>query len=268
MTTLPCCTGFIDHGEPIGKVISINGIQTYLSEPSQPSKATLVIATDIFGFTLPNVRLIADAFAKQSYRCLIPDLFNGTEPPADLLEDSLAFQTQASPFFSKVKAISRFAWHLPGFLYRNPISKGIQIIKTIIQHASNDGKVFALGYCWGGRIVTILAQDSALPLEAVCAAHPSGLNIPTDIQLLCKSMYIILAEIDMEMKEPERLVIKDTLRQKQVEHPHLFFEYKYYQGMIHGFSVRGCEMDSHVKRQREDAFDTTVSFFNKFIDLH
>ena len=85
MSQLACCGGFIDEGQPSGKEENITGVDCYVAIPASDSgksqassTAVVVIATDVFGFRLPNARLIADSFAKElSVKCIVPDLFQG-----------------------------------------------------------------------------------------------------------------------------------------------------------------------------------------------
>lgn len=50
----------------------------YVSKPSDGSKAkTVIFVTDIFGYELVNVRLLADEYAAQGLYCLIPDILEG-----------------------------------------------------------------------------------------------------------------------------------------------------------------------------------------------
>lgn len=86
MSQVACCGGFIDEGQPSGKEENIGGVNCYVAvSPSgiaddshTNSNAFVVIATDVFGFRLPNARLIADSFAKElSVKCIVPDLFQG-----------------------------------------------------------------------------------------------------------------------------------------------------------------------------------------------
>lgn len=50
----------------------------YVSPSSDGSKAkTVIFITDIFGYELVNVRLVADEYAAQGFHVVVPDLFEG-----------------------------------------------------------------------------------------------------------------------------------------------------------------------------------------------
>jgi hypothetical protein len=84
MSQVACCGGFIDEGQPSGKEETIAEVNCYVATPQSGNgsqtntNSFVVIATDVFGFRLPNARLIADSFAKElSIKCIVPDLFQG-----------------------------------------------------------------------------------------------------------------------------------------------------------------------------------------------
>merc|ERR1712087_378530 len=61
-----CVSGHVHEGTPKGKVETIAGLNTYVSPSSDGSKAkTVIFITDIFGYELVNVRLVADEYAAQ-----------------------------------------------------------------------------------------------------------------------------------------------------------------------------------------------------------
>lgn len=82
----PCCVaGFVDSGIPTGSEQLVAGISCYVAAPETATTKAIVIATDVFGFKLPNVRLIADGYARRGFYCIVPNLLVN-EPPMDLLD--------------------------------------------------------------------------------------------------------------------------------------------------------------------------------------
>lgn len=54
-----CLSGKIQTGKPKGREAEIAGLQTYIAEPENGSPSrTVVFLVDIFGWTLPNIRLL------------------------------------------------------------------------------------------------------------------------------------------------------------------------------------------------------------------
>lgn len=53
-----CVTGSLDSGQPCGAEVKLAGTPCYLAQPEQPNGCAVVIATDVFGWTLTNTRNI------------------------------------------------------------------------------------------------------------------------------------------------------------------------------------------------------------------
>jgi len=75
----PCCIAVELHaGTPAGKETKLHGLDCYVSDPPGAPKAIVVILTDIFGWTLPNSRILADSYAKRLHaQVIVPDFFDG-----------------------------------------------------------------------------------------------------------------------------------------------------------------------------------------------
>ena len=69
-----CCkSGFKWDGKPTGKVEKIAGLDTYVAGDNK--NAAILIVHDIFGWTLPNLRILADHYAKEANATVyLPDL--------------------------------------------------------------------------------------------------------------------------------------------------------------------------------------------------
>lgn len=69
-----CCkAGFKWSGSPVGKESTIAGNKTYVTGDNKD--VAIMIIHDVFGWTLPNLRLIADHFAKEvGATVYLPDL--------------------------------------------------------------------------------------------------------------------------------------------------------------------------------------------------
>ena len=68
-----CKTGFKWGGEPSGVESTLAGNQTYVTGTSD--SAAILIVHDVFGWTLPNTRLLADHYAREANATVyLPDL--------------------------------------------------------------------------------------------------------------------------------------------------------------------------------------------------
>jgi hypothetical protein len=74
-----CMTGTLHVGETKGKEETIPGTswQVYVARPPTPSTKSIIILADLFGWTLPNARLLADRYATQGFNVWLPDIFEG-----------------------------------------------------------------------------------------------------------------------------------------------------------------------------------------------
>lgn len=94
-------------GKPAGKIEEINGIRNYVAIPKTDyakNKAVLIlpgapisvvptatslnqtVAADVFGISLVNSQLIADAFAENGLQCYLIDYLQGDDVPPDALK--------------------------------------------------------------------------------------------------------------------------------------------------------------------------------------
>ena len=68
-----CKTGFKWDGEATGKETTLNDKKAYVTGDSKD--AAILVVTDIFGWTLPNIRILADHYAKECNATVyVPDV--------------------------------------------------------------------------------------------------------------------------------------------------------------------------------------------------
>lgn len=68
-----CKTGFKWNGTATGKESTLNKAKAYVAGDSKD--AAILIVTDIFGWTLPNIRILADHYAKEANATVyVPDM--------------------------------------------------------------------------------------------------------------------------------------------------------------------------------------------------
>jgi hypothetical protein len=74
-----CKTGFAWNGKSTGKETTLGKNKAYVTGDNKD--AALLIICDIFGWTLPNVRLLADHYAKEAnVTVYVPDLYIFSTP--------------------------------------------------------------------------------------------------------------------------------------------------------------------------------------------
>ena len=81
----------IHEGTPLGNFETVHGLRTYVSNPKDTSSGkvdTVVFLHDIFGPDLVNTKIVADEWAGQGYKVLMPDLFDNDPVPDKYLKVS------------------------------------------------------------------------------------------------------------------------------------------------------------------------------------
>ncbi|KAI9350803.1 dienelactone hydrolase [Obelidium mucronatum] len=271
MASIACCSGSIASKSTsalVGREETIAGHACYVSYPKKPIGAlsTVVIAADIFGYKLINSRLIADKFASAGYLAVIPDLFKGSELPANIM--STISDSKAS-IFQKIYAFGQLLWYMPGFLWKNSFSKGVSILETVIlelKEKRNVKKVAVQGYCWGGSLAVKLAQHPNT-IDVACAAHPSFLQIPADIEKIQKPIFFVLPSKDHSIKEQHKNIIESVLAGKDKSSENGFLhQVEWFEGAQHGFAVRGDDSDPVVAAMAQTALNNAISFFGDVLN--
>ncbi|KAJ7018476.1 chlorocatechol-degradation protein [Mycena alexandri] len=241
-----CFIAVTHDGTPEGKIEKIGGIECYIATPTiaHPTDKVLVFLTDIFGLALQNNRLLADDFARNGFKTIVPDLFSGdpilVNPPAD---------------FDRQKWS---ASHGPGEV-RPIIDKVIGALKE------EGATAFAgAGFCFGARYVFDLAFDGILSVSAV--SHPSRLVVPDDLEkyaTVAKAPLLINScEVDQAFPL-EAQAQADAILGGGKFAPG--YHREYFPGCSHGFAVRGDISDPKVKAGKEGAFKASVEWFAKYL---
>lgn len=245
MSITPCCLkGFEWEGTPTGRVGKLANNETYIAGDN-PDRAVLLII-DLFGWTFPNARLLADHYAKEaSATVYVPDYFGGESLPVEHL---LKAEFQKIDFQGFLKRNSREI--------REPeIFDCAQALKTKYK------KVGAVGYCYGGWAVFRLgAKEHQPPLvDCIAAGHPSLLT-KKDIDEVAVPVQILAPEIDAAFTAEMKTYSFETIQKLGVP-----FDYLHFPEVEHSCLTRG---DQTVKGEREAMTrgkDVAAGWFNQFL---
>ncbi|KAF5386516.1 hypothetical protein D9757_005876 [Collybiopsis confluens] len=160
-----CVKGVTHDGEPKGKWEVINGVNSYVATPTKdyPKDKVLLYLADIFGPQLINNRLLADDFANNGFKTIVPDIFNGDPAPADALTDGST-------------------WDLYQWFGGHGQDKTRPTVDKVLEALKSEGVTSfgVLGYCFGDPadlekyksdakaplLISSCPVDSQFPLEA------------------------------------------------------------------------------------------------------
>jgi carboxymethylenebutenolidase len=160
----------------------------YLARPAGKAPA-IVIFTEMFGLARHN-REMADDYARRGFVALVPNLYWRSEYSGELGYD----EPDRSAAWARLKA---FAVDAAG----RDIVTAVNWLRT--QPWSN-GKVFALGFCAGGRMAFVAAArakvDAAVSFYGMGIAHHAAefgnVACPVHLHYGMKDPHIPLAEVN------------------------------------------------------------------------
>ncbi|KAL1746900.1 dienelactone hydrolase [Schizophyllum fasciatum] len=241
-----CVRGVRWEGTPAGKIETINGVEAYVATPEQdyPKDKVLLLLTDIFGVPLVNNKLLADDYAANGFKTVIPDFLNGDAAPADAM----------SPGSN---------WDIQKWFVNHGQDKTRPSLDKVIAGLKEQGVTTfgAVGYCFGGRYVFDLAFDGVIKAAAV--AHPSLLQVPADLERYAQTNVPLLiesCEVD-NMFPPAAQEQADAILGGGKFAPG--YQRNYWAGCHHGFAVRGDQSNPSVKAGKEGAFKNVVEWMAK-----
>ncbi|KAJ3508391.1 hypothetical protein NLJ89_g5778 [Agrocybe chaxingu] len=154
-----CVKTHLHEGNPVGEVVPLGGMDTYVSVPRRDSpgpKKIFIFFSDIYGPLYQNTKLIQDQIAANGYTVLGPDYFFGD--PIYLHDNEPDFDMVA--WFNNKTALARAATPL-----------WLEAVKQKYGVNGKDVKYTVSGYCFGAPY----ALDVAATDDVVAAsfAHPS-----------------------------------------------------------------------------------------------
>ncbi|KAJ7443819.1 dienelactone hydrolase endo-1,3,1,4-beta-D-glucanase [Mycena latifolia] len=243
-----CFKAVTHEGTPEGKREKIGGVDCYIATPTvdYPKDRVVLFLTDVFGLELDNNLLLADDFARNGFKTIVPDIFNG---------DAVNPIAHAAGKFDREKW---FAAH-GAAQTRPPIDSVIAALK-----AEGVTGFAATGYCFGARYAVDLAFDGLLRATAI--SHPSRLQVPADLEkyaaVSSAALLINSCTVDpvfpLEAQTQADAIFGDGKFAPGYKRAH-------WEGCTHGFAVRGDMSDPLVKAGKEGAFKECVEWFLKYL---
>ncbi len=173
--------------------------------PANAPKALLFIY-DIFGYfpqSIQGADILATSDTDHEYAVFIPDWFEGK--PADISwypPDTDEKGKALGNFFQTTGAPPATAQKVPAFM------------KEIEKQYSSISTWGVVGFCWGGKIVSITTSTDSTPFKAAAEVHPAMVD-PSDAENI-KIPLCLLASKD-EPKEDVEKFEKNLKGEKYVE---------------------------------------------------
>jgi len=238
-----CCKipPVVDEGySPKGKYIDLNGMKTYVTGPDSADSAILSIY-DIFGYfpqTIQGADILAYSDTEHPYQVFIPDFFEGDHAkiewyPPDTPEKEKAF----GEWFQIVSPPK----HLP---------KVPGLLEAAEKHNSNIKAWGVIGYCWGGKMTSLIAGKDT-KFKAAVQTSPALMD-STEAEKVTIPMMVLASKeepADEVKKYGDKLTVK-----KHVET---------FDDQLHGFmSARGDLKDEKVKAEYERGYKLALQFFH------
>ncbi|EMD39198.1 hypothetical protein CERSUDRAFT_81960 [Gelatoporia subvermispora B] len=238
-----CISGVRHEGEPEGKLEKIGGIECYVGTPTidYPKDKVVLFLTDVFGLPLNNNKLLVDDFARNGFRTIAPDIFNGDPLPDSALND---------PSFDRERWM---AAHGP--------DSWKPIVDAVVAALKAEGvtRIGTTGYCYGAPPAFYLALSGASHVTVV--SHPSRLQLEDLEKYRDQSKAPLLinsCEIDRAFPSEMQQKADEILGGGKFAPG---YKRTYWDGCTHGFAVRGDMSDPKVKAGKEGAFKATVEFY-------
>ncbi|KAJ5819456.1 Alpha/Beta hydrolase protein [Penicillium riverlandense] len=242
-----CIQGFAWQGTPTGHTGKLASNDVYITGDN--TDVSILFIADLFGWTFPNVRLLADHYAREvGATVYVPDFFGG---------EVLDFDLIAAEKFDQLD--------LKGFIERNGREQREPEIfdcARALRQQLGYKKVGAVGYCYGGWASLRLGakEHTSVPLvDCIAIGHPS-LLIKRDIDEVAVPVQILAPEIDKAYTTELKLHTFEALQRLNVP-----FDYQHFPGVVHACLVRGDEKKPGERAAMERGKNAVVAWFGQFL---
>ncbi|KAI0850873.1 Alpha/Beta hydrolase protein [Daldinia vernicosa] len=227
-----------------GTYEELGGYKSYVTGPKQATKGIITIF-DIFGFypqTLQGADILATSDRSQQYRVFIPDWFHGEPAPLEWFPpDTEDKQKNLAAFFQKNSPPS-VAAKVPDYV-------------AVVKAKYPEIKSWAiLGFCWGGKVVSLVLSQPDTVFRAGVEAHPAMVD-PADAEKI-KVPLALLASKD----EPPEDVKKFEQNLKVPKHVEIFGD------QIHGWMAARSDLENErVRAEYIRGYETVLKFLSKYV---
>ncbi|HTW69220.1 MAG TPA: dienelactone hydrolase family protein [Acetobacteraceae bacterium] len=179
----------------------------YLLEPKTKPAGVVVLIQEIFGVN-QAMRDAAAWVADMRFIAVCPDLFWRIEPGIDITDKSEAEWKRAFELFNKFDQ-----------------AKGIEDLKATVAAARKlpgaNGKVATMGYCLGGRLAFMMAEQSDADVNI--SYYGVGLdNLLGDLNKVTKPLVVHIADKDEFFPAEGRAKVVEATKGSKLVHSHVY----------------------------------------------
>jgi carboxymethylenebutenolidase len=180
---------------------------TYLLEPGTKPAGVVVLIQEIFGVN-QAMRDAAAWVADLGFIAVCPDLFWRIEPGIDITDKSEAEWKKAFELFGKFDQ-----------------AKGVEDLKATVAAARSlpgaNGKVATMGYCLGGRLAFMMAEQSDADVNI--SYYGVGLdNLLGDLGKVTKPLLVHIADKDEFFPAEGRAKVVDATKGSALVHSYVY----------------------------------------------
>ncbi|KAI0428381.1 hypothetical protein F5Y09DRAFT_332624 [Xylaria sp. FL1042] len=226
-----------------GAYEELGGFKTYVTGPSGTTKGVVTIY-DIFGYypqTLQGADIVASSGATK-YKVFIPDWFKGDPAALEWFPpDTEEKQKKLGGFFQK-NPPAGVASQLPGY------------VKALSEKYPEIKEWAILGFCWGGKVVSLISASPENPFKVGVEAHPAMVD-PKDAEGI-KIPLALLASKDEDPADVKKFEANLTVP-KHVET---------FPDQIHGWMAARSDLnDERVKGEYKRGYEIVLDFLSKHL---
>ncbi|KAI0386639.1 alpha/beta-hydrolase [Hypomontagnella monticulosa] len=280
---------------PKGELRKLGGVDVYLAKPdsypTNPSKLLLLLSSGT-GIKSTNNQIQADKFAEEGFVVVMPDLFEGNPAPNSSVPEA---EAEGTSFLDKIKLKAvelAKSFVIDEWLARHTEEKVMPILEKVIDACrgefadavGNGGGIYAVGYCFGGRYVLLLASERTQVqtgwggtqkpadeeageganvtkkgpyIKAGALAHATLVS-PDDFHGLKAPVSLVCVESDPMFPDEVRETGENIMSKVNLEH-----EVQVYPGVPHGFAVIGDYDDANIKNAQVTAFEQMLRWLKE-----
>ncbi len=242
----------------MSKVITVDGTEVYVAEPTQEVKGGLIVIHEIWGLN-DHTRDVADRFAKQGYLVYAPELLAGMAIKEEVTEDmqhnlfNPEKRSEVQPILGKLMQPTQ----TPEFT-ATTVKKLQAVFNALLADPKVNNRVAILGFCFGGSYCFNLAVVEPRLKAVVPFYGHCGYPVET-LRLISAPILAFYGENDRGIAA-ELPDLENRMHQADVD-----FSYRVYAGTGHAF-FNDTNPYAYDETAAKDAWKRTLEFLDNSIN--